>query len=739
MMTTVSSDGVLPPAMARNFMAEFGGRLITNGYPILPIMPGTKSPGRWTESRLWQGYKDWSKHCTRPTKAFELDIWKRWPGCGVGVACGLRVRALDIDLLDEEAALRIEQAARLELGDTPCIRIGRAPKRLLVYRAATSFPSIKKHPLEFLGEGAQFVAYAVHPDTGQPYFWPHEGLDEVDFSRLPEVTEEQCRRFMDAAYRMVPEKLRQSTLGPDRSADYYYSGGDLRGTREAIQSAIEFIPNDDLCYQDWMNIGMALKGALGEDAADIYDAWSAKSKKYDPDFTARNFASYKPERIGAGTIYGHALSFGWVPDHDIYLNPKAEEAARSGAGAELFAALTSGQALPAHDPETGEILEPAQPTPGSLPVVIGEQYRGLPRREMLVKGLFGIGELSVTYGAPKTGKSFLLTSCALAIACGDPDWFGYRIKRSGLVIYCIMEGVGGFPNRLAAWSERTGRIVPNQFAYVPVRLRFLAPEGTKPGLNRRKIIAEDIIRLQRLVAEVEAQAGQPCVMLVIDTVARAMTGRDENSTQDMGEFVDACGELQNLPNRPHVALVHHESKSGTMRGSSALLGAGDTMVHVERAESGERQWSVEFSKDDADGKPHAFDLEVVTIDRDEDGDEVTSCVIRDEGAPSSKANAKPPSNTEKALAVLSRVIAKAGIEPPEGYDIPVRVVATAETWRIEATKIMAGETPESRAAAFRNARKKLFDEGLVAAAGQFVWLAEPGAQSAAQIIRETKA
>lgn len=391
------------------------------------------------------------------------------------------------------------------------------------------------------------------------------------------------------------------------------------------------------------------------------------------------------------------------------------------------------------DPETGEILdETPRPAATSLPVVVGEEYRGLPRREMLVKGLFGIGELSVTYGAPKTGKSFLLTSCALAIACGDPDWFGYRIKRSGLVIYCIMEGAGGFPNRLAAWSERTGRIVPNQFAYVPVRLRFLAPEGTRPGANRRKIIAEDIVRLQRLVAEVEARAGQPCVMLVIDTVARAMTGRDENDTQDMGEFVDACGELQNLPSRPHVALVHHESKSGTMRGSSALLGAGDTMLRVQRTDSG-RQWAVEFSKDDADGEDHAFDLVMVEIGQDEDGDAITSCVIVDEGRPTPKAKTKPPSNTEKALAALSRAIATAGINPPAGYEIPVKYVVSGDYWRCEANKTMAGESPESRAAAFRNARKKLFDEGLVAGAAQFVWLADPGAQSAAQIIRETKA
>ena len=71
------------------------------------------------------------------------------------------------------------------LGDTPCLRIGRAPKRLLVYRAATPFAGRKRHPLELLARGQQFVAYAVHPDTGRPYEWPEDSLVELPLSRLP--------------------------------------------------------------------------------------------------------------------------------------------------------------------------------------------------------------------------------------------------------------------------------------------------------------------------------------------------------------------------------------------------------------------------------------------------------------------------------------------------------------------------------------------------------------------------
>ena len=188
-----------------SFMARYGARLVDSGFPILPIAPGSKAPGQY-QGGAWRGYRDWSKHCARATKAFELRIWEGWPDAGVGVACG-HIVALDIDVMDAEAVERIETLAKARLGDTPAIRIGRAPKRLLVYRADKPFGSIKRHPLEILGRGAQFVAYADHPDTGQPYAWPYDSLVDLQLSALPEITEAQARAFLDEACELVPEAL----------------------------------------------------------------------------------------------------------------------------------------------------------------------------------------------------------------------------------------------------------------------------------------------------------------------------------------------------------------------------------------------------------------------------------------------------------------------------------------------------------------------------------------------------
>ena len=175
------------------------------------------------------------------------------------------------------------------------------------------------------------MAYAVHPDTGEPYRWPVDDLSELELSSLPAVREEQCRRFLDAATALLPAELRQGRLGPDPHREVYYApAGELRGTVEAVTAALAFVPNDDLHYDDWIRIGHALKGGLGEAGRPLFEAWSAGSSKDVPATTAKAWRSFRPNRIGAGTIYGHALERGWVPDGGLILNGAVAEAAAAG-------------------------------------------------------------------------------------------------------------------------------------------------------------------------------------------------------------------------------------------------------------------------------------------------------------------------------------------------------------------------------------------------------------------------
>jgi hypothetical protein len=335
-------------------MAQYGSRLADNGYPVIPIMPGSKVPGRHHVAQ-WTPYPDWARHCDRTTKPFEVDIWQRWPGCGVGIAAGVVV-GIDIDVLDAALSIQIADLAAQMLGDTPCWRIGRAPKRMLVYRAATPFAGRKRHPLELLARGQQFVAYAIHPDTGQPYAWPEANLLDVPLDRLPEVDEAGCLAFLDAAWQLIPDEIRVNSILADAPTSAWQGPSDPKGTREAIAAALAWLPNDDLPGNEWITVGTAIKAAIGEEGRDLWLDWSRRSGKSGQsgrsDTPERRWASLRPHSVGAGSIYGLAIARGWVPDPALTLNGTvAEQMAQQHPAAALLAQAEATPLPPAPEPK----------------------------------------------------------------------------------------------------------------------------------------------------------------------------------------------------------------------------------------------------------------------------------------------------------------------------------------------------------------------------------------------------
>lgn len=311
----------------QSYMAALGGRLVDLGYPVLPIRPGTKMPGSFSQGE-WRPYSGWQKHGIRATTAIEIATWSRWPGCGCGIPGGLVV-GIDIDIVEDAAlAIEIEALAHQMLGESPCLRIGMAPKRLLVYQASTPFAGFRMHPIEVLARGQQFVAYAIHPETGQPYYWPCDGLADTPITDLPVITEAQARAFAEAAYAMIPVALRPASLlignGDQRGDTVHVASGRQLGTVAAIESALIHLPNDNVHYDDWRNVGMATKAAIGDAGLPFFLAWSGKSIKDQPAYTTRTFDSFRNiHSVGAGTIYYLAGLHGWEAPADIIMDGSA--------------------------------------------------------------------------------------------------------------------------------------------------------------------------------------------------------------------------------------------------------------------------------------------------------------------------------------------------------------------------------------------------------------------------------
>jgi hypothetical protein len=156
---------------------------------------------------------------------------------------------------------------------------------------------------------------------------------------------------------------------------------------------------------------------------------------------------------------------------------------------------------------------------------------------------------------------------ACAIATGTP-WMGCAVTE-GPVLYVIAENASGTGARVEAWEQHRGIAIPSRkITWLPVAVNL----GDDDEVHAFARIAEDV---------------RP-VLTVFDTRARCTVGVEENSARDIGQVVARLDELRRLT-RGCVLTVHHPSASGEKaRGSTALLGAVDTELRLERAGDGMR-------------------------------------------------------------------------------------------------------------------------------------------------------
>ncbi len=234
---------------------------------------------------------------------------------------------------------------------------------------------------------------------------------------------------------------------------------------------------------------------------------------------------------------------------------------------QLFALVNKAALITERLPDPGEI-EPDQvdvyPT-----MAIGE-LMAMPPIKFLVDSLFTEHGFSVMYGPPGCGKTFLALDIALCVATGQ-EFHEMEVKQ-GAVLYIAGEGVGGLGKRVKAWIDKRGVGVNEK--ELPFYVLPTAVDFTNPA---------DVEKLSATIQLLEEQAGG-FSLIVVDTVARALLGADENSATDIGKFVKTCDTLKQ---RYHAALIgiHHSGKDGSrgMRGSSALLGAVDTSIQIKKS------------------------------------------------------------------------------------------------------------------------------------------------------------
>jgi hypothetical protein len=182
----------------------------------------------------------WERYCRSAPTDEEIVLWeRRYPtATNTGIALGRQV-CIDIDVAsDPGLAQQLRSEAVTIFGPTPFVRVGKAPKVALIYRAwepitTRRFKAASGNGdgIDVLSDGTQFIAFGIHPDTGQLYRWVGERspLDAPPDDETPAITNAQVEAFLDRVHSWLPLGTGSSKAGSRPRGD--------QSAREIIRDA----------------------------------------------------------------------------------------------------------------------------------------------------------------------------------------------------------------------------------------------------------------------------------------------------------------------------------------------------------------------------------------------------------------------------------------------------------------------------------------------------------------------
>lgn len=284
--------------------AEAGFRIIKM-LPMEWLVEPSSQQGRYvcTCNRGWTckaagkhpADKNWQKSRRLSAKGYALEIGRRGlPYYGVSLDQCLVV---DVDPRNggTEALERLEAALDMNLGDEALFVVATGGGGTHFYFQIPDVPHLRTTLKEYPG---------------------------IDFKRGPGSYVMGCGSLHSSGGFYETVTGDPSTIGPAPAAlvdmltaqawEVAAEGSFDSPGPTLVESALFAIPNDDLPYDDWLNVGLALRH-WGDDAGfDLFDRWSQQSTKYDDNETDRKWRSFG-DRGGRniGTIFGMAADNGW--------------------------------------------------------------------------------------------------------------------------------------------------------------------------------------------------------------------------------------------------------------------------------------------------------------------------------------------------------------------------------------------------------------------------------------------
>ena len=235
-----------------------------------------------------------------------------------------------------------------------------------------------------------------------------------------------------------------------------------------------------------------------------------------------------------------------------------------------------------------------------------------------IEGLFEAESLVMVAGPPGSFKSFLVLDWILCMASGK-NW-NQRKTETSKCLYVLGEGKSSLNKRVNAWRQENHL---NAAETAALRENFLVTFDV-PQLAQRSAV-------DNLLSRLSDRGFRPDVV-VVDTFARSFVGMDENGQRDVGLWVEQADRLRAAGLT--VIFLHHTAKNTEFgvryRGSSALLGAMDTAMTVQRDQEIPHGIKVEVTKqkDHDEGDPMYFMRKIVRSASNAEGSVVLAPTIK---------------------------------------------------------------------------------------------------------------
>lgn len=311
----------------------------------------------------------------------------------------------------------------------------------------------------------------------------------------------------------------------------------------------------------------------------------------------------------------------------------------------------------------------------------------------LLHKMIELGSLSMVFGKPGSGKSFVAVDIAASVASGR-SFHGVKTQQKD-VIFIAAEAFAGIVRRFNAWSKH------HEVAPSDIRVMIANSAVNYSDKNAVLKLREELIRAK--------QTGLKPGLIVVDTLA-ASYGSDENSNSEMSIFINTLKQF-NLDFECATLLIHHagHGDSNRARGASSLNAALDSEFSCNKQQGTVFLQSTK-AKDIEKPDDLSFILEVVELGLTNDGEPVTSAVLtRDDTV---KIKTKITASAKRHLATFIEAAKESNGEVWLG-DVLLERRVKLEKWREVFYRRATQDNTEAKRKSFERARKLLVDRGLL--------------------------